>query len=228
MKDSCVKENPRLTKLIFWGVIILFGIQFSFLIFAFYFYSEYKNGLINGRLLLWDGLQTWPVVRALLRYLFIHFMILTLVSGISAFAARFLVTRLNVRESASKITVFNLLLIYGSLMVINLYHYPNSLAKLAVVSDWQTANNSVAYYIAITISLVLLAMSVAEVLGNATLQRVGLQVGEDPPPLPQDIGILFAGFGQVLRGVRQFRRARIQLRSQRHDVSRSDQGQDGH
>ncbi|MFC1695407.1 sulfatase-like hydrolase/transferase [Pseudomonadota bacterium] len=138
MRNSDVKDDVRFMKFIFWGVIFLFITQLSFQLIAFFSQAEFKGGLINARMLLWDGLQTWPVQLALIRYCIVYFLLLSVLSVISILATKLMVGRLGMRESEPKLMVFNLMLLYGSLMVINGYHYPNSWARIALVSDWQS------------------------------------------------------------------------------------------
>jgi hypothetical protein len=151
-----------LAKPVFKGVVLLFAIQLTFQIVTIFLQGEYKGGLINIRMLLWDGLQTWPVVLALFRHLLVYLLILVFISAVSAFATNFMVKQMRLDESAAKLMTLNLLLLYAALMVINLYRYPNSLVRVAVISDWQVNGDQAPFYLAVTFLFVLSAAAAVQ------------------------------------------------------------------
>ncbi|MFC1695059.1 sulfatase-like hydrolase/transferase [Pseudomonadota bacterium] len=157
-------NKPRIFKLMLAGAAFLFFAQLSMQLFSFFFLSDYESGLINARFLLWQGIQTWPVIRAILFYVLVYFALLSLLSAIAFLASRFLVIRLKFRESIGKVTFLVLLLLYASLMVTNAFWYPKTLVKLSMVSDWQGANNYIPHYVAVAVLLIVLMASLLEVL----------------------------------------------------------------
>ena len=61
---------------------------------------------------------------ALLRYLLVYLILLFALSSISLYGTRFLIRHFSIRETISKLVFLNSLIIYVSLMVINVYHFP--------------------------------------------------------------------------------------------------------
>ena len=153
-------KDTGLTKHLIVSVLFLFFSQLSLQIFSFFFLINKKEGLISARLLLWQGLQTGPVIRAMLYYLLVYLVLLTILSAIALLAARFMVIRLKIRESVGKVTI--LLLLYASLMVINTFHYPHSIVRFSMANDWLQANNYIPYYIAAAFLLIVLAAACLE------------------------------------------------------------------
>lgn len=164
MKHRYEEQSAKLGSHWFWGVIFLFSIQLLLQVFSLFLNADYKGGLINARLLFWQGLQTWPVLFALFRSLVIYFAVISALSALSLLAARLLVVRLGLRQSLAQLMFLHLLVLYGCLMVINVYHYPNSLARLALVSDWQAGGNTAPYVAAFVVCAALLLAALMELL----------------------------------------------------------------
>ncbi len=156
-------EIKQTLKLLALGVLFLFSVQSLFQITIFLLFGEYKGGLISARFLILDGIQTWPVVVSLLRYVLVYLILLLALSLISLYGTRFLIRHLSIRETISKLVFLNSLIIYVSLMVINVYHFPNSLVKIALVSDLERNGNLIPYFISLTVLFFYLFFAVLEI-----------------------------------------------------------------
>ena len=162
MTASGVRDNARLGPSIGRGILILFLIQLALQLISISSNSDFKGGLISIRTLVWEGLGTQPVLFALLYHFLVYLVILTVISAVGILSAEFIRSRLRSGQSTVKLQVLFLLLLYAALMVINVWHYPNSLARLALISSWQAGGSDAAYYIAIAICLAFLAAAAAE------------------------------------------------------------------
>jgi arylsulfatase A-like enzyme len=162
MTATGVRDNAGLGASIGKGVLLLFLVQLALQLAALSSNTVFKGGLIKIQTLVWEGLSTQAVASALLYHFLVYLVILTVISAIAVLAAEFLQRRLKSGESAVKLRILFLLLLYAALMVINVWHYPNSLARLALVNDWQAGGNDAAYWVAVITSLLFLVAAAAE------------------------------------------------------------------
>lgn len=172
MRDKKQKDQDSLfLRPMMVGVAFLFTAQFLFQIFFFFFFVQQKDGLISARFLLWQGIQTWPVLKATLFSVLVYFVLLTFISASALFASRLLVLRLKIKETVEKVTILNLLLIYLALMVINVYRFPQTLVRLTVIDSWSKAGDLLPYLIAVIFLAVIFAACCAEIF--IMFKRVG-------------------------------------------------------
>lgn len=158
-RRSIADNELALGRFVFRGAASLFIVQLFFQFFTLLFHGEYKGGLINARELLWQGLQSWPVVFAMTYSLMIYLALLCVVSALAALSANHLVKAFGLRLPARQLATFNLLLLYSSLLVLNAYHFPNSLTRLAIVNEWQADGVRLPYGIALIVGIVLLGLA---------------------------------------------------------------------
>lgn len=158
------KKHSRsgFVRYVFTSVAFLFLVQLSVQMLLFFLFSEEKGGLVNARFLLWQGIQTWPVIAAILSYLVLYLILLIVISMIAFFMSRFLVVRLKMRVPMGQLAILIVLLLYGCLLVINAYRYPLSIVKLPIMNDWQGVGNVVPYYISIALSLFTVLLAAIE------------------------------------------------------------------
>lgn len=147
-----------MSRFLLVGTLGLTLVQLAGLLAVLVVASDYKGGLINARVLVFEGLQSWTIQWALLRYVMTTALMMLSLAVIALLAARELKRFYNSSDSQVKIGFCLLLLLYICLLVMNSKHYPASLLAFSFLDFFGIFAVAMYYFTALfALSMVVMA-----------------------------------------------------------------------